>query len=38
MSSKLYPSSPRHDEHPVEVLGRHALRVVFPHIYKVVLN
>lgn len=35
---KLNCSPPRHNEEPVEVLGRYALRVVLPHVYKVFLN
>lgn len=31
-------SPPRHDQHTVEVLSGDALRVVLPHIYKVILN
>lgn len=30
--------SPRYDQQPVQVLGRYALRVVLPHIYKVIFN
>lgn len=35
---KLNHNPPRHNEQPVEVLGRYALGVVLPHIYKVFLN
>lgn len=31
-------SAPRYDQQPVEVLGRHALWIVLPHVYKVIFN